>query len=728
MTVAVPTPAPTPAITGWAVLRRDGVAVVLAQPAAGLPQVQHWGADLGPLTPADLTALRAATDRQTPPGTLDAAAQPSLLPQETDGWPGRPGVQLVRDGVPLTPAWVTAEVRADADGHAAEVVAHDPAAGLTLRSRVHLEPGGLVGVVHRLALDADAPGPVEVHALEATLPVPTRADTATTFAGRWTREKAPATGPLARGSLARQTRRGRPGHDHPWLLALSDGEGRPRDRSGAVWAVHLAWAADATYRTDRLPDQPTVLGAGELVRPGEVVLAPGEEHAAPVAWFAWSDAGLDGVTARFHTSLRARPQHPRRPRPLVLNTWEAVYFDHDSATVLRLAERAAAIGVERFVLDDGWFLARRDDTRGLGDWEVDRAVWPDGLAPLAERVHGLGMELGLWFEPEMVSLDSDVARAHPDWLLQDLAQVPAPDGLSFRTQYVLDLARPEAYAHVLRQMDALVGELGIDFIKWDHNRDLVDARHEGRPGVGVQTRAALALIAELKSRHPGLEIESCSSGGARSDLGVLEVTDRVWASDSNDAVERQDIQRWTQLLLPPELVGGHVGPPTAHSSGRTVDLSYRLATSLMGSAGFEWDVLGCPDEEVAVLTRFAALYRELRGLIHTGVAVHADVRDPALRVTGAVAPDRSAGVWTVATVATLEDARPEPVRLHGLDPDARYRVRLRDEVGPARWGWITPPWLSVGEVVLPGAVLGTVGLQIPALWPAQALVLHAVRV
>ncbi|WP_431837959.1 alpha-galactosidase [Cellulomonas sp. Y8] len=721
MTDTTPTPAPDPA--SWTLLRRDGVAVVLAHPRDGLPEVQHWGADLGPLAPADLAALRAAADRQTPPGTLDAAGHPSLLPQDTDGWPGRPGMQLVHDGVPLTPRWRAEPPAADEDGHAVEVVARDVAAGLVLRSRLHLEPGGLLGVDHRLEVAPDAPGPVEVQALEAALPVPTRADAVTTFAGRWTREKVPATGTLPRGSLARQTRRGRPGHDHPWLLALS--AAAPRDRDGEVWAVHLAWPADATYRTDRLPDQQTLLGAGELLRAGEVVLAPGEAFAAPTAWFAWSGAGLDGVSARFHRYLRSRPQHPRTPRPLVLNTWEAVYFDHDPATVLRLAERAARIGVERFVLDDGWFLARRDDTRGLGDWVVDRAVWPDGLGPLAEKVHGLGMQLGLWFEPEMVSLDSDLARAHPDWLLHDPDRVPDPEGLSYRTQYVLDLARPEARAHVLGQVSALVAELGIDFIKWDHNRDLVDARHDGRPGVDAQTRAVLGLMAELKARHPGLEIESCSSGGARSDLGVLEVADRVWASDSNDAVERQDIQRWTGLLLPPELVGAHVGPPTSHSSGRTLDLSYRLATSLMGSAGFEWDVLSCSDEEVEVLTRFAGLYRELRPLIHTGTAVHADVRDPALRVVGAVAPDGSAGVWTVATVAALEDARPEPVRLHGLRPDVRYRVRVRNEVGAARWGWITPPWLAAGEVTLPGRVLGEVGLQIPALWPAQALVLHA---
>ena len=205
------------------------------------------------------------------------------------------------------------------------------------------------------------------------------------------------------------------------------------------------------------------------------------------------------------------------------------------------------------------------------------------------------------------------------------------------------------------------------------------------------------------------------------------MTNRVWASDSNDAIERQDIQRWTQLLLPPELVGGHVGPATSHSSGRTLDLSYRAATSLMGSAGFEWDILGCTPEETALITAFGALYKELRHVLHTGTAVHADVVDPALRVTGAVSPDRTEGVWTVATVATLEDARPERVRLHGLDPARRYRVRARTEIGTPRWYVGTPPWVAEG-VTLPGSLLATTGLQIPALWPAQALVVHVTSV
>lgn len=702
--------------------RRDGAALLLDPQPSGLPAVLHWGADPGALSTEELIAWCAAVGRASAPATLDAAWQANLLPAETDGWAGRPGATLLRDGLPLSPHWhVTA---CESDGSGIEVRAQDAAAGLTLTSTFTLHDGGLLGVQHRIGLTPDAPGPIQVDWLEATLPVPGRAQRLTSFTGRWTREKAPVTGQLPPGAVLRQSRRGRPGHDQPWLVALSTEP--PRNGTGEIWAVHLGWPADTSYRTDHGPEFPTLLGAGELLRPGELVLQPGQDYTSPPAYFAWSDRGWDGISARFHRFLRARPQHPDRARPLVLNTWEAVYFDHDPDTVRRLADRAAEIGVERFVLDDGWFPARRDDTRGLGDWWVDPTVWPEGLLPLAEHVRGLGMEFGLWVEPEMVNLDSDLARAHPDWLLHAPDRVPEPEGLSWRSQWVLDLARPEAYDYLFEHLSALVSELGIAFFKWDHNRDLVDARHDGRPGVHAQTEAVLRLMAQLKAAHPGLEIESCSSGGARSDLGILAVTDRVWASDSNDPVERQDIQRWTGLLLPPELVGSHVGPTTAHSSGRTVDLPYRLATALIGSAGFEWDITGCPPEQVEVLRRFGELYRELRPVIHHGTAVHGDLHDPAWRLTGAVLPERA--VYTLATVATLADSRPEPIRLPGLDPDRRYRLRVRDEIGTARWTPGTPPWITAGHVTLPGRVLTEVGVQVPCLWPLQALVLDAVAV
>lgn len=700
-------------------LRSGDVSVLLEHRARGLPRVLHWGAALGEVSEADAVELAKGLSRQSPAGTLDAAWQVSLSPAEGDGWSGRPGMQLRRAGVLHHARWVETDRTATVDS--IEVHARDAASGLILTIRVAIEAGGVAWVEQRLRHDGEPDAaPVEVEWLESALPAPTTTDTLTTFDGRWTREKRPVTTGMPAGSTVRQSRRGRPGHDAPTVIIAS--ERPPLWGSGRLWAAHAAWSSDVTYRVDRVTDAVTLIGAGELLRPGEMVLAPGQEYAAPRVAFVFSGAGLDGLAARTHTWMRGRAQHPSSPRPLVLNTWEAVYFDHDEARLLQLAERAADVGIERFVLDDGWFQGRRDDTTSLGDWVVDSEVWPGGLVPLAARVHDLGMQFGLWFEPEMISLDSDVARSHPEWLLHDPGHLDHDAELSWRTQYVLDLANPDAYAHVLGQLDAVVREVGVDFIKWDHNRDLVESTHDGRPGGHLQMIAVYRLIAELKHRHPALEIESCSSGGARTDLGILEVCDRVWASDSNDPVERQDIQRWTGLLLPPELVGAHVGPTTSHSSGRTTALSYRMATSLLGSAGFEWDILLCDAEETATIQRFGELYRELRSVVHTGAVVHPDLRDPAWRVTGFVTPDAS--VFVVATVASLEDARAERLRMPWLDPARRYRVRVRREIGDAEYGWIAPEWYTDGAIELPGRLLAEVGLQMPTLWPVQAFVLH----
>ncbi|MDW4571922.1 alpha-galactosidase [Microbacterium sp. M3] len=702
-------------------LHSEGVSLLIDARGPALPAVLHWGASLGSLRDGELASIADALSRQTPPATLDAAWENTILPTEGDGWSGRPGLQVSRDGAELYTRWVLTDVRADAT--TCEFTAMDAAAALTLRSRLEIGPGGVVWVTHRLRHDdGSVAAPVVVGWLEATLPVPDSTTHATTLDGRWSREKRAVTTEIAPGATTRASRRGRPGHDAATVTALS--ERSPEWHRGRVWATHIAWSADTTYRVDRVTEAVTLLGGGELLRSGEVVLRPGDEYAAPPTAFAWSDRGLDGIAAGFHRWLRARPQHPQTPRPFTLNTWEAVYFDHDHVRLERLAERAAEVGVERFVLDDGWFLGRRDDTTSLGDWVVDPAAWPDGLRPLADSVHGLGMQFGLWFEPEMISIDSDLARSHPDWFLHDPRHLTHDPSLSWRTQYVLDIANPEAYAHILDRIDTLINEIGIDYIKWDHNRDLVESVHDGRPGLHAHTVAVYRLIAELKERHPALEIESCSSGGARTDLGILNVTDRVWASDSNDPVERQDIQRWTGLLLPPELIGAHVGPTTSHSSGRTTDLSYRMATSLMGSAGLEWDILSCDAEETAAIARFAALYKELRPLLRTATVTHPPIRDDAWRITAYTAPDASAAVVLVATVSGLDDARAERLRLPELDAARHYRITMRTEIGEVKAGWILPPWISAGETVLPGAALIEIGIQLPTLWPLQAMVLH----
>ncbi len=292
------------------------------------------------------------------------------------------------------------------------------------------------------------------------------------------------------------------------------------------------------------------------------------------------------------------------------------------------------------MLDDGWFRGRRDDHAGLGDWYVDEALWPDGLTPLIDAVTSRGMEFGLWVEPEMVNLDSDVVRAHPEWIVGPSVQSYKDGGrlpLEWRHQHIIDLVNPDAWQYIYDRVDALLRENNISYLKWDQNRDLLEHGHAGRASVHEQTLAAYRLFDALKAAHPGVEIESCSSGGARVDLGILERTDRIWASDCNDALERQTIQRWTGLVVPPELVGGHVGPTTSHTTARTHDLSFRAITALFGHFGMEWDVRQVQGAEREELKRFIGIYKEHRGLIHSGRMVRADLADESLMLHGVVA-------------------------------------------------------------------------------------------
>src|SRR5690606_27518019 len=225
------------------------------------------------------------------------------------------------------------------------------------------------------------------------------------------------------------------------------------------------------------------------------------------------------------------------------------------------------------------------------------------------------------------------ARAHPDWVLGPAAG----PGLPARNQHVLDLANPDVSRYLFERISALVSEHTIDYLKWDHNRDLLEpvrAAAGDAPAVHLQTLASWALLDRVRAAHPALEIESCASGGGRIDLGVLDRTDRVWASDTIDPLERQSIQRWLGVLLPPELVGSHVGGPLAHTSGRPSELGIRLATALFAHAGIEWDLTRCSPEELAQLRDWAGLYREVRGLVHSGTTVRADLHDPSLVLHG----------------------------------------------------------------------------------------------
>ncbi|GIF65563.1 alpha-galactosidase [Asanoa ishikariensis] len=676
------------------VLAAAGAALILDLAGPGLPRVVHWGADPGPLDDAALRALVTAAGGDLA-SAVEGPTQPvgsmPLLPTQWDGYAGRPGVTGDRSGQwPYLRLALDGPVSVSEGSVVAEAV--DETAGVRVRSELRLDLHGVVHLRHTLTnVGTDV---WTIAALRTVLPLPEQATEVLDFTGRWGLERVPQRRPLGNGTHARESRRGRTGHDATPLLVA----GTP-DFSEA-WAVHIGWSGGHEEYAERISGTVAVLGGGELLEPGEVRLTPGQSYSTPTGYFVWSDAGLDGLSDRLHRMIRSRPSHPHGPRPLTLNVWEAVYFDHDLDRLTRLADLAARVGVERFVLDDGWFPGRRDDTAGLGDWTVDPVVWPSGLHPLVDHVRSRGMRFGLWFEPEMVNPDSSLARDHPEWILATPGRLPRPS----RHQHVLDVARPEVADYLFDRISALVTEYELDYLKWDHNRDLLEAARDGVAGVHRQTAAVYALLDRLRARHPALEIESCASGGGRVDLGILARTDRVWASDSNDALDRQHIQRWTGLLLPPELIGSHVGPSPAHTTGRSAGLAFRCATALFGHAGIEWDISTCTEVELDLLAEWAALYKRLRVVLHSGRTVHGDV-------SGVVTDE--AAVFVHAQLDNPTELRQRRLRLPGLHPERRYRVTRC---------WGADAELPDDGFITTGRALSTIGFQVPRLRPEQAIV------
>jgi alpha-galactosidase len=697
-------------------LRAGGTSVVIVTDDR-LPRILYWGDDLGELGSDELETIA----RTALPAIGDSAVtfpQPvPVVAEVSQGWLGRPGIVGDSDGR----RWATRfrpETAHLIDTDAAvglQVEAVDEAYKLTLRIEIEvLAASGLVR--QRALLRNEGADRFRVDGIELALPVPHEADEILDLTGRWSLERVPQRQPFNVGEWVRASRGGKPGLEHTLLLAAGrQGFGF---RSGRVWATHLAWSGNQSLTAERTPADTRRLAVREGLMSGEVELERGDEYETPWQYGSWGD-GLDELASRFHRHLRASPSYPSTARPVVLNTWEAVYFQQDLDTLIALAEEGAAIGAERFVVDDGWFLGRSDDTSSLGDWEVDPDVWPTGLEPLVTRVRELGMDFGLWFEPEMVNLDSRLARAHPEWIF-DAGHGP---GLPSRHQHVLDLGHPDAYQLVLEQMSALIGELDIDYIKWDHNRYLLDAGHtpDGRPGLREQTLAAYRLMAELAVRHPGLEIESCASGGGRIDLGVLEYTHRVWPSDCNDPHERLEIQRWTGLVVPPEVQGTHIGAEESHTTHRTHPLSYRAEKAIWGHMGVEVNLLTAGDSIKAELASWIAFHKENRRFLHSGTTVHADTGDDAVRLEGVVAADLRDALYAFSLTERPRTWQVGRLALPGLDDAVSYRVSavFPGDVPPGP----QPPWLAEGAQ-LSGRSLRLIGLEMPNLDPDRSVLLR----
>ena len=712
-------------------LATAGVSVLLDVTGDRLPSIIHWGAQLPGLDGESAAGLVAASVPIVGENNVEAPTRVAVLPEHSSGWTGRPGLRASRDGRSWSTRFVVSSVAVDGvpvtgyveSGPAVvTVAASDADAAIDLVLELELLPSGLLRQRATVTNRADAV--LSVDDVVLTYPLPATAEELLDFTGRWGRERLPRRSVLTAGQHLRENRKGRTGNDSAYLLhAGTPGFGFA---SGDVYAVHTAWSGNHTHYAEQFFTGESLLGGGELLMSDEVRLDLDAEYTSPWVYGCYG-VGLDAVARRFHAHLRSRERRVATDRPVTLNVWEAVYFDHDADRLVDLAERAAALGVERYVLDDGWFGSRRDDHSGLGDWTVSTAVWPQGLHPLIDRVTALGMQFGLWFEPEMVNPDSDVAREHPEWILSARPEWPVES----RHQQVLDLGVPEAYAHVRDQMMALLDEYAIGYIKWDHNRDLVEPGHQrggGRAAVHDQTTAFYRLLDELRAAHPQLEIESCSSGGARVDLGVLERTDRVWVSDNIDPHDRQHMLRWTGQLVPPEFLGSHIASGASHTTGRIHDLGFRAATAIFGHLGIEWDLALATDEELAELRPWLDFYKAQRDLLLAGDVVRMDVADERTFVHGVVAADRSRAIVAQVDLDSTRHGPSTRLRFRGLDPERRYAVRPA-LVGGRPSGLRTPLWWGDGGadgtayagVVVTGAALEHTGLAAARIHPDQAV-------
>ncbi len=678
-------------------------------------RILYWGKKLGEINEKSSESIRSALTKPAFHGGLDIAPGNLILREHSRGWIGHPALRGHRGGVSASNAFsVKSAVQKDQTLVAVFV---DSIAGVEIEITYSLTSSDILLIDAKVTNTSE--GDYFLEHFLYWLPLPEQADEVLDFYGHWTKERQPQRRSIGYGLISREGFEGRSGHDYTITqVALNHATGF---RHGEAWSLAMAWSGNNIHHVERLIDGHKSIGAGEYLLPGEVILKKGQSYAAPRAVATFSDRGLDGLTNNHYSWIRARSNHITkiRPRPLTLNLWEAVYFNHDEEVIKRMVDKAAEIGVERVVLDDGWFGARRNDRAGLGDWVVSKDAWPQGLAPLIKYINDKGIEFGLWFEGEMVNRDSDLYRAHPDWILQEPGRIPVEG----RWQQVLDLTKEGAYNHVLGQVDAILSEYNIAYIKWDHNRHLTDPISDGRPVVRKQTEAIYRMFDELKKRHPGLEIESCSSGGGRVDLGMIEHADRFWTSDQNDPLERQQIQRWTGLVIPPEFLGTHVGPTVGHQMHRTHSISFRVLNALFGHAGIEWDINEANEKETKILKEYIAFYKKHRDLLHSGTVVRSDEIIGNAQLYGTVALDKKEAIFTYMQLTSTDNFGPLITTFDGLDKETLYQVTVIEKLSADEFiQKRAPGWWPTLQ--LNGDQLAHIGLQLPVLKPETGLLFH----
>ncbi|MGW1163504.1 alpha-galactosidase [Streptomyces sp. NPDC002519] len=535
-------------------------------------------------------------------------------------------------------------------------------------------------VVERwVTLANDGATPVELlRADSATWTVPERAGwRLSQLHGRWAAESRLVRSGLTYGEKVIGSRRGHTGHQHlPWVALDTDAT----EERGEVYGCALAWSGSWRLAVAQLPDaRVQITGGAGYDDSGLLRLAAGETYTTPVFAGLWSEGGFGGASRAWHAYQRAHViPDADRDRPVLYNSWEATGFGIAEEQQRALAQRAAAMGVELFVIDDGWFGARTSDRAGLGDWTPNPDRFPNGLKPLADEVHALGMQFGIWVEPEMVNADSDLYRAHPDWVQYQ----PGRRRTEFRNQLVLNLAREDVQEYLWERLDALLTSAPIDYVKWDFNRCFTDA---GWPGDAYpqrlwvdHVRALYGLLDRLRAAHPQVAFESCSGGGGRVDLGIMSRTDQVWTSDNTDPLDRLAIQHGFSQIHPARVMAAWVtDSPNTQLNGRVSALRFRFVSAMAGVLGVGGDLAEWTEEELAEARDWVGLYKEIRPVVQRGDLYRLRPPEGGLSAVQYVLGDETV---VLALLQAQHHGEPvAPLRLRGLDPTATYECRETGE-------------------------------------------------
>ena len=689
-------------------LHDDQFSVVIST-QGNVPAIVYWGNALGagPLQPHMFT-------RAVLGGGIDLDPPLGIVPQHHDGWLGTAGIEgCFPDGSGSFPHFVIAS--SAHTSNSARFTLRDEDLDLELELNLEIHASGVLVIDG--ALTNCGSMSYLLHGLRFALPVPSRAQELLTIGGRWGMEFGEQRTPWMQSAISISNSRGRTSHEK-WPVVFA-GTSQFGEQHGEVWGCHVGWSGNFDITLDGVTEHRKHMLVGEKLVSGEIALQSKTTYASPTIYAVYSSHGLSTASQHFHEFVRSRNRQKNMRRPVTLNTWEAVYFDHNFETLTKLADAAADVGVERFVLDDGWFSGRRNDTAGLGDWTVDSSVWPNGLTPLISHVKSLGMEFGIWCEPEMVNPDSDLYRQHPDWVLHNGSSFP----ITGRNQLVLDLSRPEVREYLFECISQLLDAHDISYVKWDHNRDLV-ASHAHQ-----QTLGTYELLGRLNQTHPQVQFESCASGGGRVDFGILPFVDRFWTSDSIDPLDRILIQRGAQRLMPPEVLGTHIGSPISHITRRSHSLAFRASTALFGWLGIEWNLLDASPHERDRLAFVVAQYKELRTLLHTGAAFRADHPDTNIIVHGVSAHDQSQSLVSVTRLANGPSSHVDPIRIQHLADDSSFVVK------PLHLGTPTyaphrklPQWIDDGSITMTGRQLREIGVTCPPLLPASTFLIQIHKV